>query len=341
MSPVATLEIEKPAEEVVREIQSRRDVPWQGIAPVSLNHFGTGLSLDKALEHCGLNFHVEKRKSFFDGGNGKHIIVPHEFAVVRTDTNVKLGNCTKKYQIVQQKTLAEFGEYCTQDTDLVVETAGVLSGGRRVWILLRVQQDLYVAGDNIAPYLLLTNSHDGSSGLIALLTHIRVVCQNTLMMAIRGAKYKISLRHVGNMVEAFREKVKVLNLKKTGNETFLEMAEKLVAIKVAESQIKTLVNEVLLPEPKGKDLSKKGETMLNEARKIVLGCMDVTDLQNVKGTGWGVFNGVADAADHARGFRVSKNDEDGRLAQERGFTRTFEDLGWKTKTLNFLLSLPQ
>ena len=75
------------------------------------------------------------------------------------------------------------------------ETAGSLHGGRRVWVLAQLPEHIEVGGDPVRPYVLLMNSHDGSTAVIAASTPIRVVCQNTLNWGLERARQKYSIRH--------------------------------------------------------------------------------------------------------------------------------------------------
>jgi phage/plasmid-like protein (TIGR03299 family) len=80
-------------------------------------------------------------------------------------------------------------------SQLHFETAGSLHGGRRVWVLATLPEHMEVGGDPVRPYVLLMNSHDGSTAVIAATTPVRVVCQNTLNWGLQRACQKFSIRH--------------------------------------------------------------------------------------------------------------------------------------------------
>ncbi len=95
---------------------------------------------------------------------------------------------------------------------MTYETAGALQGGRKVWMLARMPHRYIIAGDEIAPYLVVMNSHDGSSGIKVAMTPIRVVCQNTLNLALDSAKRIWTTKHTENVMLRVHEAEETLGL---------------------------------------------------------------------------------------------------------------------------------
>ena len=124
-------------------------------------------------------------------------------ATVRTDTGSVLGIVSENYQIVQNESLVSICEHTTKNNNLNVSTAGELYDGKRVWVAVKANSfNVGTGDDEVMPYLLVTNGHDGKHSLGATPTSIRVVCQNTLNMAIQEGRQLgsfISIRHKGDM----------------------------------------------------------------------------------------------------------------------------------------------
>lgn len=316
----------------VETMFSRVEVPWHGLGYIS----DRALTLDEAIPAAGLNWEMQKIPSVIHL-NGE--IIPNKgvFDLVRMDKKISFGQCTEQYQIAQNRELGEFVEALTGDSEAEFETAGVLDYGRRVWFLCRLRKELYVAGDAIMPFFLISASHDGKGGIVVCMTPIRVVCANTLAMALAGTKRVISARHIGNIEARLSEKARILGLSKVYIETFEEVCNKLVAKKISAAATEKLLTEVLFPIKEG--AAKRGITLMENARDIVRNCIKKEDLQNVQGTAWAVFNGVADYSDHDRIIKGIENDL--RAAQERGFVRTWDekDQTLKDQTLAYLLAL--
>lgn len=306
--------------------------PWHGIANIT-DH---ALTLDEAIPAAGLDWEMAKVPSVIHL-NGE--IIPNEgvFDLVRMDKKISFGQCTDQYVIAQNRELGEFVQALTGDENAEFETAGVLDYGRRVWFLCRLRKELYVAGDAIMPYFLISGSHDGKGGIVVCMTPIRVVCANTLAMALKGAKRVISVRHIGDIEARLSERARILGLTKVYVETFEEMANKLVAKKISKVATEKLLTEVLFPIKEG--AAKRGVTLMENARDIVRNCLKKEDLANINHTAWGVYNAVADYSDHER--IIKGIEKDLRAAQERGFVRTWEEQDQKLKdaTLSYLLSV--
>jgi len=165
-----------------------------------------GLSLEKATSLAEMNWSVSKRPIYvtdiFDKDNTELFSTNKFFATTRDDTNQVLGIVGPDYQVVQNSELAYMCERL-QGSDVKIETAGILDNGRRVFIQMRGNAfDVGPKHDTNIPYTLFTNGHDGQWPLSSLPTSYRVICQNTLNMALQnGSKNNmiISIRHTGNM----------------------------------------------------------------------------------------------------------------------------------------------
>jgi phage/plasmid-like protein (TIGR03299 family) len=94
-----------------------------------------------------------------------------------------------------------------------IETAGAIDEGRKVFVCLKVAEDITVGtSDTVKQFVLIATSHDGSMSITAMPTNIRVVCNNTLTAALRGSQDKIKIRHTSNAAQRLSEAAKVLKL---------------------------------------------------------------------------------------------------------------------------------
>jgi phage/plasmid-like protein (TIGR03299 family) len=110
----------------------------------------------------------------------------------RSDTGSPLGIASREYKVVQPKDVMSFFDDVVKRGKFQLETAGALSGGKRIWALAKINYGAPIIGNDVVrPYLLLTTSFDGSMATVAKLTAIRVVCHNTLSVAIRDEKDRV------------------------------------------------------------------------------------------------------------------------------------------------------
>ena len=167
-----------------------RQKPWHGLgtmvqeAPTSKD----------ALELAGLDWRVIQKGLVTDDGTP----IPGFKANLRDSDSQVLGVVTDRYKVVQNEDAFAFTDALLGE-GVTYETAGSLQNGRRTWILAKLPQRYIISGDEITPYLVFMNSHDGTGAIKAAMTPIRVVCQNTLNLALKTAKRTWSADHVGDI----------------------------------------------------------------------------------------------------------------------------------------------
>lgn len=172
-----------------------REKPWHGLGTLVAE---APTSAD-ALRFAGLDWTVRQEPVF----NARGGIVKGYKANVRDTDGSVLGIVGDRYKVVQNADAFNF----TDDLiggDVRYETAGSLRDGKQIWLLAKMPERK-IAGDAVEPYLCFTNSHDGSGGLKVCMTPIRVVCNNTLNLALGSAKRVWSMRHTENIHERLEE----------------------------------------------------------------------------------------------------------------------------------------
>ena len=175
----------------VESMFSVREKPWHGLGTI----VAEAPDSSAALELAGLDWTVtQKDIATADGGK----IIPGFKANVRELDDKVLGIVTDRYKVVQNTEAFAFTDALLGE-GVRYETAGSLQGGRRIWLLAKLPQQYIINGDEITPYLVFMNSHDGSGSIKVAMTPIRVVCSNTLNLALTKAKRCWSCNHIGNV----------------------------------------------------------------------------------------------------------------------------------------------
>lgn len=176
---------------------------WHGLGVV-VEHAPTPA---EALRIAGLDWQVEQWPLSATNGEGARLAIENAVANVRTDTRSCLGIVGTGYAPIQNAALADFCELLAQQGDVVrCETAGSIRGGAKVWFLLRGESFSVRApgrqGDDLSPYILVSNGHDGGTALRCTPTTVRVVCSNTLHAVIPNYEPDTVNRRVGRVVAA-------------------------------------------------------------------------------------------------------------------------------------------
>ncbi len=304
-------------------------VPWHGLG----NKVPAHLNSAAALKAAGLDWQVGLKPIYT--ADMKEI--PGFLAVTREKDGSVYGVVTPQYRPIQNREVFDFGEAILSTNEAVWETAGSLYGGARVWILGKLPKALKIAGDKVEPYFLLTNGHDGKSSMIAQLTPVRVVCQNTLNMALRGKNRQAKISHRHNYEQQLGEAKRLLGFVSDYYTSFADFADKLVRQKFTERAFESLVKD-LLPDIQvkdGKDTpgTKAAQTRVEGEREKVLVAYKRPDIDNIRHTKFGAYNAIADYADHDRALRGDPKD---RKVAERRWIRTFENTDLKDRALEIL-----
>lgn len=223
------------------------------------------------------------------------------YANVRSDTKEALGVVRNRYQVVQNTQAFDFVDDIIKNSSGVechYETAGSLYNGRKIFLLVRLP-DKTLLGDDVENYLFFTNSHDGYSSLTAGVTNVRVVCNNTLQLALRGAKRIWRCRHTRNIADRQAQAMEALGFAVRYIDDLDTIAQELASKKVNE---KSFYNALLAKDPL---IKQKGKDKVQERIHAIYTQKD--DLQNFKGTAWGLYNAVADFTSNTVPLRLTKS----------------------------------
>jgi len=257
----------------------------------------------EAITLAGLDWHVDQWPIHAtDPINGQIVPVDDQVANVRTDTGAVLGIVGREYRVFNNRDAFNFMDSLIGDKLAMFETAGSLKGGRRVWMLARIPSE-YRAGrdDIIKPYVLLVNSHDGTMALRMIPTAIRVVCQNTLNLALRSAgREGLAIRHYASLEQRVAEARQKLGIITARFDAFDAELHAMLEGELTGKQV-TRYFEGLVP-PANTDRQRKNR---REVIDTLQGNFENerNTLAGMRGTPWAAYNAVSEWADHQRKFR--------------------------------------
>jgi len=218
-----------------------------------------------------------------------------------------LGIMSDRYTIVQNRDAFAFTDNLVGGGDVRYETAGSLKGGRLVWLLAKMPET-DILGDKVEPYLCFSNSHDGSSTVRVCCTPIRVVCNNTLNLALASASRVWAVRHTGELNAKLNDAKAALNMAKTYMNALDSTANKFVNSAITEKEYREFVEE-LFPLPKDADAPENKRRKENTVYlwNLVNFCYIAEDIKQFHGTKWGAINAVSDAVYHGTPRRETQN----------------------------------
>lgn len=183
---------------------------------------------------------------------------PEQKVLYRSDTKAALSVVSNRYQIVQPREVLEFYRDLTEISGYELETAGVLKGGRKFWALARTGQGTALkSNDQVNGYLLLATSCDGTLATTATPTTARVVCNNTLSIALDGAPQAIKVPHNTRFDPQLVKKQ--LDIAVSGWDEFMYRMKYLAERKIRPHEAKNFFLDVLCDQrPAGSDPERAG-----------------------------------------------------------------------------------
>ena len=256
----------------------------------------------------------------------------------RSDTKSALSVVSKRYQVVQPREILEFYRDLSEVSGFELETAGVLKEGRKFWALARTGKEARLkGGDVVKSYLLLATSCDGTLATTATPTSVRVVCNNTLSIAINGASTAVKVPHSTSFdAEAVKRQ---LGVAVSHWDEFMYQMKQLSQRKVKDSEAASFFKRVLSPMdgfesklilpdsfspakveeefldlasmasiPESSSLVASTQAIANErALKKVQALYDGNgrgaELDAAKGSAWGLLSAITEFVDHERRAR--------------------------------------
>lgn len=281
--------------------------PWHGLG-AELSEPATAA---EAIAAANLGWRVVKKPLWAADGGRRKMLCPGTYAVVREDLWGKdecrpLGIVSEGYTPLQNSDAFAFFDPIVGEKAAVYHTAGALGDGERVWALAKLPESIRVVGDDVCDkFLLLSNSHDGKSSVQVKFTPIRVVCNNTLTMALsRGPTVRVA--HTRNLHERLRHAERLLGIVRERFRGIEEDFRAMAGVQVSSDVLGAYLRQVF-PDPEDvsdpRELDRAERDRAWSERFFAEG--EGNREQGVAGTLWAAYNGVTEYVDHRAAVGVS------------------------------------
>lgn len=280
------------------------EVPWHGL--------GQQLAHDQPLEvwaeQAGMNWRIETADVRFAARGADVDVIrsfPEQKVLYRSDTKAPLAIVSKRYQVVQPAEILEFYRDLTDIGGFELETAGVLKEGRKFWALARTGQSVSLKGrDQVNGYLLLATACDGTLATTAQFTSVRVVCNNTLAIALANGTGAVKVPHRSQFdAQAVKRQ---LGIAVASWDDFMMQMKALSECRVNAQTTEAFLQRVLTYP--AATITDRGATVVNDravksVQELFAGRGKGSNLTSAAGTAWGLVNSVTEFVDHHRRAR--------------------------------------
>ena len=300
--------------------------PWHGLG----NKLAPKQPIEVWADRAGMNWTIESSEvRYVTGSSGIGAIhaFPEQKVLYRSDTKSALAVVSARYQVVQPREILEFYRDLTEVGGFELETAGVLRHGRKFWALAKTGQSALLKGkDKIGGYLLLATACDGTLATTAQFCSVRVVCNNTLQIALGDSTGAIKVPHRSQFdAQAVKRQ---LHITVSSWDAFLARTKALAERKVSDSAVETFLRRVLTYSTANvtdRDAIAVNERAIKAVGQLYAGRGKGADLASASGTAWGLLNAVTEYVDHSRRAR---SDDHRRDAAWFGSGATLKARAW-------------
>lgn len=260
-----------------------RTATWEAVG----SNISAATSVEEALKISGLDYTVEKVPVFLEDGTP----LPGAFCTKKEGTNDTFGVVGSQFEIIQNQEALSFVD------NLVSEGLTFVKAGEnhKMLYLIGKLPSIEVLGDEVTPYLIFQNSHNGSTTLKATIAPLRIVCQNQFNLTFRKAVNKISLRHTKSIKGRLHTAQQVLLQNTEYLSEFQKQALGLAQEKVSKKQVDTLLDGIFEIKP---EFNPTQVRRMEEKRDRFLSAYQADDNQNFLGTKWGLINAYTDFVTH-------------------------------------------
>jgi len=286
--------------------------PWHGLG----QQLQPGAPLTEWATAAGMDFTIAPSPSLFLDSEGLLRSHPNRLTLYRADNFTPLSIVSDQYKVVQPAEVLDFFSSLVDTAGFRMNTAGVLFAGKKYWALAEIGESARIMGqDRIDGYLLLATACDGTLATTAMFTSVRVVCNNTLSMAVYDAESGHSRRYlkIPHSRQFNPDEVKSeLGLAASSFNTFIDHANELAKRKVSDREVMEWLVRVFGKLGQDEDISD--ELLAAQDAKTIKTCFELykgagmgSDLKSADGTAWGLVNSITQFADHKRKTRTADN----------------------------------
>ncbi|MCF1444891.1 DUF932 domain-containing protein [Ralstonia nicotianae] len=303
------------------------ETPWHGLG----NQLAANQPLEVWARQAGMDWRIEEAEVRFVSGMagstlGSIHAFPEQKVLYRSDTKAPLSVVSRRFQVVQPAEIIEFYRDLVECSGYELETAGVLKDGKKLWALAKTGQSATLKGrDRVNGYLLLATACDGTLATTAQFTSVRVVCNNTLAIALGDSIGAVKVPHRSQFdAQAVKRQ---LGIAVSSWDAFMARTKALSECKVNDTAAEAFFRRVLTYPATGANtpVPATNDSAVKAVQELFAGRGKGADMASASGTAWGLLNAITEYTDH---HRRARSDDHRRDAAWFGQSATIKQKAW-------------
>lgn len=306
---------------------SVKEIPWHGLGKV----VSKKMTAADCIVLAGLDYMVKKTPALAKVGSVTKQVAD-KYVTYRSDSKEVFGIVGSRYHIVQNKDAFGFFDAIVGNKEAIYETAGALGTGERIFITAKLPKHIKVGKDVIEQYLYLTSTHDGTGSIQAAFTPVRIVCNNTLQLALSDSKRVVRIRHTRNAQTALEEAHKLMGIVAVNSDTMQEALARMVKFRVTDAKLRKFIEMAMHPQREqiaaGDFKEEFSSRFENTVEEIFEYCHAHPTQQTLetKGTLYGAYNGITGYFQNVKDYKTADDKLDsitiGTAARKSGHAMT-------------------
>ena len=283
---------------------------WHGLGTI-VDH---AMTSEEAIKLANLDFDVKQTSIHARIVNEEGIALysPYEEKVAnyRTDNNEVLGLVGSRYEIIQNTEAFGFFDSIIDKGEAIFQTAGALGKGERIFITAKLPEDMLVKGEHCEKYIILSNSHNGSSAIVAGFTTVRIVCNNTLQAALGSMSNKVSIIHRKGAKNELEQAHTLMGITSKYMLEVQDIFNQMAKTAISDVKLKEYITDVMKPTYVGFDADKKDSSrfknQVNDIYEFALGHPTQTT-DAARGTVWGAYNSISGYYNYLKPYKTQED----------------------------------
>ena len=280
--------------------------PWHGLG----NQLASNQPIEVWQKQAGMDWDIKESPVQFidnvDENQRTLITFPQSKVLYRSDTQTPLSVVSQRYKVVQPREILEFYRDLTEVSGFQLETAGVLKGGKKVWALARTGHSAVLQGNDVTnAYVLLATACDGTLATTAQFTAVRVVCNNTLAVALDDSQGAVKVPHSTTFdADAVKRQ---LGISVSHWDEFMYRMRALSERKVNNAEAESFFEELFTTPRKDEARKPTNQWAMSKALSLYNGHGRGAELGSAQGSALGLLNSITEFVDHEQRARSTDN----------------------------------
>jgi phage/plasmid-like protein (TIGR03299 family) len=276
---------------------------------------------EDCIKEAKLDYQVLKSPNHFKFGDS--FVKSDSFTTYRSDTGQPFGTVSDRYHIIQNEQAFSFFDSIVEKGEAIYNNAGFFGVGESIFLSARLPEYIRVGKDDIEQNIVLYMSHDGKGAIKAFFTPTRIICKNSLTMALTNATNKVSIRHSSSAEQKLKEASNIMGISNMLSKELEEIFTAMSKRTVTDNFNKKFVDAIFMEKEEYKDIHEIGKSRVGVLSTRKRNMIDNTlhylntdstqQTEETRGTLYGTLNAITGYSQNIKNYKTDSDKLDSIL----------------------------